>query len=57
MVGDRRHDAEGARACGVACLGVTWGCGSEAELRQHGVTVLAHRPRAVPALLATALAA
>jgi phosphoglycolate phosphatase len=57
MVGDRRHDADGARACGVACLGVTWGYGTADELRQHGVTVLAHHPREIPGLLGRALAA
>ena len=33
MVGDRRHDIEGARANGVAALAVAWGYGSPDELR------------------------
>lgn len=57
MVGDRRHDAEGARACGLACLGVTYGYGSAAELQEAGVAVLVHRPRSIPAMLPAALAA
>lgn len=36
MVGDRRHDIEGARACGVGALGVAWGHGSVDELRTAG---------------------
>ena len=32
MVGDRRHDIDGARACGVASVAVTWGFGSAEEL-------------------------
>ncbi len=37
MVGDRRHDVDGARRCGVTSVGVTWGYGSEDELRSAGV--------------------
>ena len=32
MVGDRRHDIEGARANGLRTVGVTWGYGSPDEL-------------------------
>jgi len=32
MIGDRKHDIEGARHNGVASVGVTWGYGSLAEL-------------------------
>lgn len=32
MIGDRRHDVEGARACGLPCMGVLYGYGSRAEL-------------------------
>jgi len=38
MLGDRRHDVEGARANGMACLGVTYGYGDRAELEQAGAT-------------------
>ena len=31
MVGDRRHDAEGAAANGVRCIGVLWGFAPEGE--------------------------
>lgn len=36
MVGDRSHDAEGARALGLDCIGVLYGYGTEEELRQAG---------------------
>jgi phosphoglycolate phosphatase len=36
MIGDRRHDVEGARAHGVPTIGVTWGYGSREELAQAG---------------------
>jgi phosphoglycolate phosphatase len=32
MVGDRRHDIEGARACGIVAIGVRWGYGTADEL-------------------------
>ncbi len=31
MVGDRRHDVEGAHKCGIPCIGVTFGYGDRAE--------------------------
>jgi phosphoglycolate phosphatase len=34
MVGDRVHDVQGARANGVAAVGVLWGYGTEGELRE-----------------------
>ena len=36
MVGDRRDDVMGAAKCGIGCVGVLWGFGSEAELREAG---------------------
>lgn len=35
MVGDRKHDILGAKDCGIASLGVTWGFGSEQELKEY----------------------
>jgi phosphoglycolate phosphatase len=34
MVGDRVHDVEGARANGIAAVGVLWGYGTADELRE-----------------------
>ena len=47
MVGDREHDVLGARANGVACLGVTYGYGSDSELDVAGAAALCHRPESV----------
>jgi len=38
MVGDRRHDVDGAKAHGMRSLGVTWGYGDRAELDAAGAT-------------------
>ena len=34
MVGDRRHDVEGAAAFGIPCIGVLYGFGSRKELER-----------------------
>lgn len=42
MVGDRRHDIDGAAAHGVDCVIVGWGCGSQEETvhaARHAATV------------------
>ncbi len=41
MIGDRRFDAEGAAQCGMDCMGVLYGYGDEAELREAGVKYIA----------------
>lgn len=40
MIGDRKHDVEGARACGVGAIGVAWGHGSVDELRAAGAELV-----------------
>ncbi|TWI06246.1 phosphoglycolate phosphatase [Luteimonas cucumeris] len=52
MIGDRRMDIEGARHHGMANIGVLWGFGGEAELREAGAGQLAATPMQLPALLA-----
>lgn len=44
MVGDRMHDAIGARKNRVAAIGVLWGYGSREELAGAGVTTLCEHP-------------
>ena len=44
MIGDREHDAIGARAVGMPAIGVTWGYGSREELLAAGVVRLVDRP-------------
>jgi phosphoglycolate phosphatase len=51
MIGDREHDAIGARSNGVRAIGVTYGYGSEAELRREGAALLAPSPASIPALV------
>ena len=40
MVGDRRHDVEGAHAHGLTCVGVEWGYGSPGELVAAGADLM-----------------
>jgi phosphoglycolate phosphatase len=51
LVGDRRHDVEAARANGLACVGVLWGIGDEAELRTAGADPIVADPADLPAAL------
>ena len=36
MVGDRWTDADGAKDCGLDCLGCAWGYAEPGELEAHG---------------------
>lgn len=36
LIGDTRYDAQGARRCGISCAGVSWGFGTEQELKANG---------------------
>lgn len=47
MVGDRLYDVEGARLCGIDCMGVTYGYGSPEELLEAGARYLAATPKDV----------
>jgi len=51
MVGDRCFDMEGGVKAGVHTLGVTYGYGSEEELRNSGAERLAHTPREITGIL------
>lgn len=51
LVGDRKFDAEGARAVGADSLGVLWGHGSEAELSAAPFTAIAKTPEEVKKML------
>lgn len=41
MVGDRKHDVEGAAACGLQCIGAAYGYGGREELEQAGAVYVA----------------
>ena len=51
MIGDREHDMIGARANGVAGLGVLWGYGSHDELATAGAHDCVTAPSALPAAI------
>jgi len=55
MIGDRWHDIAGAKSCGVRAIGVSYGYGTEQELRSHGAELIADRPDAIPPLVRSLL--
>ncbi len=57
MIGDRKHDAIGAKANGLASIGVTWGYGSRQELIDAGVACLVDEPQGLVAPILTLTAA
>ena len=44
MVGDRRHDIEGAKANGLMSAGVLYGFGNLAELKSAGADIIVETP-------------
>lgn len=51
MIGDRSHDAIGAKQNQVFAIGVTYGYGSEEELNNHGADAIAHSPQEILPLI------
>ena len=51
MIGDRIHDADGAREVGIRTVGVLWGYGSREELTGAGCAALAGTPEELVSLL------
>ncbi len=51
MVGDRKYDMEGGVRAGIHTLGVTYGYGSEEELREAGAERIAGNPREIAEIL------
>ncbi|MBX9257541.1 HAD hydrolase-like protein [Desmonostoc muscorum CCALA 125] len=51
MVGDRKHDMIGAKRNHLAAIGVTYGYGTEEELKTHGADLIAHCPEDIPGLV------
>ncbi|MGD1036102.1 MAG: HAD-IA family hydrolase [Roseiarcus sp.] len=56
MIGDRRHDALGARAVGIPAIGALWGYGDAEELAAAGADPLIETPRQIPAAVAVVFA-
>ena len=50
-IGDRKYDAAGARACGLACIGALWGYGSFDELAAEKPLYIASDPSRAAALI------
>ena len=51
MIGDRRFDMEGGAAAGIRTLGVSYGYGSEKELRDAGAEYIARTPMEITEIL------
>lgn len=51
MIGDREFDGRGASAIGTGFVGVTWGFGSEAELRSAGAHHVVAHPSEIDAVI------
>jgi len=51
MVGDRKHDVLGAAKCGIPCVGVLYGYGSQQELQEAGAALLCETPADLPVVL------
>lgn len=51
LVGDTRYDVLAAVALGLPPIGVTWGIGTEAELREAGAEVIVDEPRELLTIL------
>jgi phosphoglycolate phosphatase len=51
MVGDRSHDIIGAKHHHIASIGVTYGYGTEEELKTHGADLIAHSPGDISRLI------
>ncbi|MBE6561901.1 MAG: HAD family hydrolase [Ruminococcaceae bacterium] len=54
MVGDRRHDVEGAAVHRIPAIGVLWGYGDETELRTAGAAQIASDPGELARLILAA---
>ena len=51
MVGDRRHDIEGAKKTGISSVGVLYGYGSREELSEAGADWITETPETLLELL------
>ena len=40
LVGDTKYDVEGAKICGIPCVGVRWGYASPGELEEAGADII-----------------
>jgi phosphoglycolate phosphatase len=47
IVGDTKYDIDAGRENGIFTIGVTWGIGSEEELRKAGADFIVHSPKEI----------
>jgi phosphoglycolate phosphatase len=47
MIGDRSYDVEGAKACGIACIGVSYGYADPGEVENAGAIAVYPTPAAL----------
>ena len=50
MIGDRRYDIEGGKACGLQTIGVLYGYGSREEFQAAGADHIVEKPQEILAL-------
>ena len=50
MIGDRRYDIEGGKACGLQTIGVLYGYGSREEFETAGADHIVETPDEILAL-------
>ena len=53
MIGDRRHDVEGAHRCGIDCLGVRYGFANPGELEKAGADYIVSTVKEMETFLLT----
>ena len=53
LIGDRKHDAEGAKENGIGCIGVSYGFAADGELENAGVRYIADSPGEVLRILSS----
>ena len=41
LIGDTKYDVEGAKECGIPCIGVRWGYAAEGDLERAGAVSIA----------------
>ena len=51
LVGDTKYDVEGAKKCGIPCIGVRWGYAAEGELEATGAAAMVEIPKELAVLL------
>ena len=51
LIGDTKYDVEGAKTCGIPCIGVRWGYAAEGELEAAGAAAVVEIPEELAGLL------